>query len=163
MRYSDTSEQFLQHLVDEVLYHLYQLPKYRRTALSVLQLIGAYQKKVEHSGTWLNGCESITFAQVIDHFLKQLPEHQDETRWFCDKWSVFDKSIEKSYTLTHTLIQTTANRVQFKKYMVDCNQKELEEFYTSASVCSQHMYEGKKTIVEYVDLTTGEQKLLKAS
>ncbi|UOQ42887.1 hypothetical protein MUN89_13040 [Halobacillus salinarum] len=153
----------LQLFVDQVIDKLYQLPLQQRTTLSVLEVIYQQQQQMGRESMLNSGCDYISLAQVIDHLLQQLSTEENKLFWFCKSWQVFEPADEMTYTLENTMIAAAEKSVRFKKFFTACEEKHLNHYFSTAVRCAAHMFTEKEPIVEYVNLLTGDHKLMNAS
>jgi len=149
----------LQNVIDGVLHELYRLPVQMRTIAKVLECLHTRQQEIREDYC-KSGCQYIALAQVIDHFLQQVSSHQDPSVWLCDEWEAYDSIMEELFTLHHVVIRKEGNHVCFRKFFVDCNEENILSFYKGAHFCSKHMFSQEPSLIEYVNLTTGEKKTL---
>jgi len=159
----NVSYQKLQQVMDGVLRDLYHIPVHLRTTAKVLEFIHRRQKEMKSENLFSNGCDYIVLAQVIDHFLQEVMTHQDPYAWFCDIWEAFDEEKERLFTLRHVVIRKEEKHVSFRKFFVDCHEESVQKYYHGAIFCSKHMFSQEPSLIEYVNLTTGEKKVLWAA
>jgi len=150
--------QQLQEVMDGVLHDLYQIPAKMRTTAKVLEYIHRRQQGLRIESP--TGCHYIALAQVIDHFLQEVATHQDSLAWFCSVWQAYSEEYEGHFTLRHVIIRKEEKHICFRKFFVDCHEEKIQRFYHSARLCSLHMFSQEPSIIEFVNLTTGEKKVL---